>query len=538
MKETALISFKKYLQSINWTVLIFLVLVLNVKLVVKIAALLIISLINRKKLFNKQILNQGIIVFYFSMIALVVIHVMLYFSSASFPYLIAATMSAGLWFLAALASYHVFVFTNEESTEKLHNTLTLFFLLHALFILFSFSSIVIETGSFNPYEYRGLYEKYFVSTGDYIRGINFDTSVSAAIISTFGVFYFLYRHSFFFSLISMICLLLTGSNLTNLAILTIFVFIFFVRSDKVQKSMIVVDVMLIIVFMVKISPHNLEYVRDWMSAQAGRVYGVPVKKVSLVDLKNKPDSLLDAADKRRKKALLYIDSISSVQQAKDPLKKVEAKQAEAVIDSQFYNYKSLPGNAQKINKYEYFMDTFYTSSEIRNIHRKITNWKKPGKWTSFLQIAGYYKDHPGKILMGNGAGNFSSRVAFKAAALNIGGIYPEKLRYINPDFKINHLYVYLFYHSQKEAEHTAVNNPDSVYGQLLSEYGVIGCLCFVFLYVGYFLKRTRYLTYGLPLLLVLAATFFFEYWFELLSITVLFEFMLLLNIKESLRIND
>jgi hypothetical protein len=90
----------------------------------------------------------------------------------------------------------------------------------------------------------------------------------------------------------------------------------------------------------------------------------------------------------------------------------------------------------------------------------------------------------------------------------------------------------LYYHTQKQSKHAAMNIPDSVYGQLLGEYGIIGFLCFAVLYAGYFLKRIGKLTYSIPLLIVLAASFFFEYWFELLSIVVLFEFMFLVDLKE------
>jgi len=58
-----------------------------------------------------------------------------------------------------------------------------------------------------------------------------------------------------------------------------------------------------------------------------------------------------------------------------------------------------------------------------------------------------------------------------------------------------------------------------------------GVACFLLLYVGFFIKRARSLSYGLPLLLLMGASFFTEYWFEQLSVVVLFEFLMLLDKK-------
>jgi hypothetical protein len=102
-------------------------------------------------------------------------------------------------------------------------------------------------------------------------------------------------------------------------------------------------------------------------------------------------------------------------------------------------------------------------------------------------------------------------------------------RYIHPFFRDNYLYLYLHYQSSDQGQHSIVNKPDSVYGQLLGEYGLAGIACFFVFYVGFFIRGVRSFTYGLPLLLLVSAAFFTEYWFEELSIVVLFEFLMLLD---------
>jgi len=119
--------------------------------------------------------------------------------------------------------------------------------------------------------------------------------------------------------------------------------------------------------------------------------------------------------------------------------------------------------------------------------------------------------------------------------LGIAGGYPANYVYINNDFERSQLSLYLEYFSRDSGLHSAVNTPNSVYIQLLGEYGAGGLLIFVCCYALYFLRRYRYLTYGLPVLLLLGAAFFIDYWFEQLSIVIFFELLLLLNIRESVK---
>ena len=70
----------------------------------------------------------------------------------------------------------------------------------------------------------------------------------------------------------------------------------------------------------------------------------------------------------------------------------------------------------------------------------------------------------------------------------------------------------------------------------MSEYGAAGLLAFLLFYLGFFLKQYKQLSYGIPLLLLMSGLFFMEYWFEQLSVTILFELLLFLNIKENKKI--
>lgn len=136
------------------------------------------------------------------------------------------------------------------------------------------------------------------------------------------------------------------------------------------------------------------------------------------------------------------------------------------------------------------------------------------------------------MIIGAGLGNFSSKLAFRTTNLGFTGGWPQKYIYIHPDFLKNHLDLYLNFFSKKPGLHSLSNSPYSTYDQMLGEYGIVGLLLFVVTYLGYFFKHYKKLTYGLPMLLLMITAFTSDYWFEQLSILVLFELMLFLDIKE------
>ena len=137
-----------------------------------------------------------------------------------------------------------------------------------------------------------------------------------------------------------------------------------------------------------------------------------------------------------------------------------------------------------------------------------------------------------KIFTGSGTGNFSSKLAFRATGLGMAGGYPKKFSYTSNDFLNNHLSLYLNYFSKDRELHSLVNSPNAVYDQLIAEYGVLGVLAFIVLYLAFFTRHLRKLTYGIPLLLILLGSFWVDYWYEQLSIVIVFELLMLLNIKE------
>ena len=542
MKASLLHIVKKRTSGINWYLLVFMLLVLNVKLPVKIIGILFFIIINRRSLSAKGFLKQRYLFFYFAMIVIAIINCVLQYKNAGTTYVITVAIGICFWLLSAVIAWLFYTVVQKEDTAKLHNTVSLFFTLHVAAIFLNLVQIIIETGSINPYTYRGLNQKYYISTGDAITGITLDAPVTTAFICVAGLLYFLYRGRAVLSILCMAALLIMASNFANLILIGVLVFAFIFYSTKVQKSFILIYLVMLVIFMAKISPQNNEHVGRIFYQVIDKPYDLPpVKVLSLNELKKAPDSVLDFEQRRKKYAQNYIDSMNTIRLAenfKPPVnivaKKIIPDTAAHKADNSFYQFHESAVTEEKINLYAHFISEVYTAQEQDSL-KKLYNWKNPGKWIAAKQLINLFKNHPSKILTGDGVGNFSSRLAFKATLLNTAGKYPERLKYINQDFLYNHLYLYLYYHSQDQSKHEASNTPDAVYYQVAGEYGVAGLLCLLFLYFGYFIRRVQKKSFGLPLLLVLAGAFFAEYWFEQFSIVVLFELLLFLNIKDTHR---
>ena len=402
---------------------------------------------------------------------------------------------------------------------------------------------------------KGHYQKYFIGTGDYIKGITFDTSTANAVLNAFGVIYFLTKKNVTMLFICMIVMLFTGSNFTNIVLLICFALLFILRSSRDQKSLIAACTMFLVVFMVKISPQNYMYVHEGFKntfhlkfLQAAQPpAGKPDLPLTLM-----PDKWLTADEIKQKIAQRHIDSVYVVMHPPKPatfgtsriMVNVKASIPKKPLTILEGGRIILPQPNINTKPYQHITDTNTYQKQLLafvDTHKgslplsaKISHESfLPGKAVSGMQTISFLGHHPSKILTGDGIGNFSSKLAFKVSGLGFAGGYPQKLVYLNPDFLSNHLDVFLNYFSKKTDYHSLTNNPDSAYDQLLAEYGLLGLIAFLVWYLGYFLRHYKILTYGLPILLIMMAMLFIEYWFEQLSVLVFFELLLLLNIKEN-----
>lgn len=533
---------RQWASRINWSLLIFLVLVLNVKLVVKVAAIVLFAAINWKMFRDKKMYRQRFAWFYGAMVLIGGLNTLLLFTSVPANYLIAATTGIAFWILCLLAAFINYRFVEKTDTATLHTTVTTFFILNAVITLGQLLIIVYDSGSVNPFLFQGMNQKYFINTGDMMRGLTFDVCTTNALINAFGVVYFLKRNKMPAVLCCMFILLLTASNFTNILMIAILLFLLVFQTTANQKSIAVVCLVLLTIFMARVSPQNNQYLREAFHKIGGS------KKVAIAAIPDKtpvtekPDSILSPDQRKEKIALLHFDSVlkdAMNRQVQHPVTPQQGDQVAAVGLVK----PSLPKADIHSKPYQRIRDTSSSQKELLDYAVKVIpafgtkpetvkSRKMPGKLIALQQTVTYLKQHPLKLLTGAGIANFSSKLAFRATGLKVAGGYPAKFVYVHPDFLHNHLRLYLDYFSKDAELHSFTNSPNSVYDQLLGEYGLIGIGCFVLFYLGYFIQKKTRRGYGLPLLLVLLGAFIAEYWFEQLSIVILFELLMLINKKE------
>ncbi|WDF53815.1 hypothetical protein [Mucilaginibacter sp. KACC 22063] len=532
MFEKGSISLRSIIKDINWQLLVFLLLFLNVKLVIKIAAMVIIYLLQPNFKFRlKEKLTP--IHFYLSLIVISLVNWLIFKYYLNFNYNLSLLTGIGFWLLCLLAFHQLKLMVEGTDTVKLHNTLTVFFVLNSCVSLITVLVIILKTQHVNPYTYQGDFQKYFLNTGDYIKGVTFDVSVTNAAISAFGVVYFLLQNKAKLMLLCMATLLLTVSNTVNILLMVTIVLVFIFKSIKVQKSLMVACLMLLIIFMAKVTPQNMFYIDKLYNKVVFNKNvsfdPVPVKERRITDI---PDSELNKEQRQEKIAQFYLDTLALKLQRKEPAV-VKVKPARVFV---------LPIDSIHTATFQSRADTDFLQAKLLafiHTHKNqlpissfVTTGKLvPGKLMAARQTINYFRNHPVKAITGEGIGNFSSKLAFRTTALGVAGGYPAKYAFIGKDFLSNHLDVYLRFFSEKAGMHSLIHSPDNTYDQLLSEYGLLGTAAFLVIYIGFFIKRYKQLSYGLPLLLLMLGLFFIGYWFEQLSIVVLFELLMFIDLK-------
>ncbi|MEO8415698.1 MAG: hypothetical protein ABI472_18690 [Ginsengibacter sp.] len=524
---------KQAVKAIDWKLLVFLLLFLNVKLVVKIAAIILIYILQTDFKFGFRFRRSRLPLFYLFIIGIGVLDYCITPQIKSLNYSMVVVAGIGFWLLSILAIHQVKLSVELLDPQVIHQTISVFFIINAIISLGTLLIIIGKTGVINPYLYQGEYQLYFIGTGDYIRGISFDTSTTNAVLNSFGIIYFLSRKRAVLAFLCMIVLLLTGSNITNLVLCAALLFVFIFQSDKDQKSLILVCLFFLAIFLAKISPQNNQYLANSFR----NIFNEPSEHANVngLRLEDRPDSTLGPEERKQKVALLYLDSISALSRKKlafihsvpaTPTPKLAIPVDD--INGPTFQHKSFTTQVEE-NMYQFINDYpgLLVMSSDTAYHTRY-----PGKIIAWQQTYKYLSKYPMRAIAGSGIGTFSSKLAFKTSGLKIAGSWPENYTYINNEFLQNHLDAYLYYFSKTDGYHSAINNPASVYDQLITEYGIIGLAVFLIFYVGFFLKDFRDLSFGIPLIIVITGIFFFDYWFEQLSIVIFFELLMFLNIKE------
>jgi len=316
------------------------------------------------------------------------------------------------------------------------------------------------------------------------------------------------------------------------------ILLFLIHASKDQKTIIVGCFALLIIFISKVSPQNSQYATEVFGKVFPSIRASQQTSAMPDDVRQMPDSVLTPDQQKEKVAKLYLDSQRRAMYSKLPANNVTSEEAfsedtkKPHLPSPDIHSATFQSQNDTNCVRKELLDFMSARNYINSLENKFVATQLPGKAQAYLQTARFFQHNPGFLITGSGLGNFSSKVAFKATGLLFAGGFPQQFSYINREFSLNHLALYLHFFTEPTKKHSITNSPNSVYNQITGEYGIIGLAGLFVFYVGFFTRQFSKQSYSVPLLFLLLSFFFIDYWFEQLSIVVLFELLFFLNIKE------
>ncbi len=504
-------------QQTDWALLLFLAAAVDVKLYVKMAAILGYGLWLVWKKVRWQRL-PGPVWFYVLMPVLGIAVAAFRGSFHRHGYEWGALLGTIQWLMGGAILYLLFVTIKNQSFERLTATAKAFFALNALITLGQFGGLILESGHVFPYWFYDSGLKYGASTGDRLTGLCFNNSLNNAAVSLMGLLFFLHQAKRGWAILCLLILMMCTSNVITFGMLLLLLLMLTLGGRKgLRRDVLVILVLSVVIYPV-LSPQNLEYVGNVM----GRLTSpsAPFIAEEVPDA----DSLLSDSTNR---ALDY------------PLRSMNLQVPERVMEQMPQNLIALRHMSDTMEKPAWSYLTLEPAA-IRSSfekwygvppeHTLLAHYGKPAKVFAIRQTVSFLNTSPNLWLFGAGMGNFSSKLAVKMTGLKLQGSFPQGSINISRPFMENHFYTLMYVFSRDVKEHSVVNMPGSTYLQLAGEYGLVGLALFGILYLGWFWLKARDFKTGRWLLLAFLGLLWLDYWYEMMTLSVAMEFLLLLGI--------
>lgn len=460
------------------------------------------------------------------------------------------------WIIAFAISYLLFVTITVSKPDVILKTVKVFFGVNAAISLVTLVVLFIQVGFHVPY-WLVTNMKYGVSTGDYIKGIFNDTSVTNAAINALAAVYFLRHKEFFWATLCTLVMLLCTSNTTVVLMALVLVAILVLNKELSVKKYTAAILFLMLILYPVLTPQNIRYIEVVYEREKKDNYNIGLSKIEEKEFTN--IGITYEKDFFAKKTSSpfnseYLDGqikASTYYPYKEDVTKPVFTPGYYYLTSK--NYKIGLRNSELVNvsgeliamreKSDKEMEVDNTEMEIKDVplspfvvQEALASWYKvpkgksplansnmPGKFFTHIQTLYFLNSNLTNLLFGAGIGNFSSKLAIRMTGLGLQGSFPENSVYISKDFLQYHFYTILYYLSRHAAEHSVLNMPNSTYNQLIGEYGLIGFLVFFVLYVGYLWRKRNASKVGIYIALIMLMFLSVEYWFELLSLAIVFE---------------
>lgn len=509
------------LKYVDPVFLAFILLICNYRFSFKIIALVLIYLYRPDFKFKKS----GILYFYGGIILLAVFNLLFVSRDLSTNHVMVVLSACLIWSACFLVYHQVSLFIERTETGRLINTLKVLVILNFLASLADLGKIMLITKTINPYNQPSP-PPYGISSGDLIGGIFGEMHLVNITVSFMMLLFFIYRTNFLYVLLSLIPLLLAGSNLGTLITIAILLCAFMMKKDKLVKYYVLFCIAISAVFYIKITPKNLSYLNATLQKSINKVKHKPVAPPDSHAIATAPPQK-SAEQIKNEKIHHYIVFKYGHNFNNDTVYHIKAAYLQKLKESN-----------QKLEDYTHSKKDSLKKAKIKDKRFDYGNLEKfdfnakSGKVISFIQTKNVLLSDWRYLCFGAGPGSFSSRLAFITSGIvDDSRILMMIPGYENPLFKTNHEAIFKYLLFLDDEYHSVTNLPFCWYNELFGEYGMTGALLFVIFYLGFFIKRIKLLSFGKLLLLSMLLFFLFDYWYQRLCVMILFECMMLLDIK-------
>jgi hypothetical protein len=511
--------FKNWVGQVDWPLLLFVAGATYVKLYIKIAAIVCYAawLLFKKARWQRP---PGPAWFYIAMPVLGTAVAAIHGSFNAPGYYLGAAIGSLQWLACAGTVYLLFVAAKNGSSDQLLATVKGFFALNALATLFQFLVLVVQSKHAMPYWFYDSGLKYGSSTGDNLKGIFMHNSLNNAAATLIGVLFFITRGERLWTGMCIIVLLMCTSNVVTFGMLALFILLLALGSGKRIRLHLLQMMLLVAVVYPTLSPQNFEYVQTVFR----RMFS-PSKPFIAAE-NPEADTIILHKDTPSKKEYSPARSLSlhipdSIYQ-RMPKELVALREYSLHMEKPAWSYLILEPAALRT-----FFKRWYGVSPDSTL---LAHYDKPAKLFAIRQTVGYLNRSPMLWLSGIGMGNFSSKLAIKMTGVRWQGTFPDDKIYISRPFAEYHFYTLTYVFSRDIREHSVVNMPAATYLQLAGEYGIVGLLLCAVLYFGWFWLRSKNYKAGRWMLLAMLGLFWLDYWYEMMTLTVVAEFCMLYGI--------
>jgi len=495
-----------HIRLLSLPLLLFLCGMVHVKLYVKLAAVVCYAgyLLYRQQRFPRKLAAPGL--FYLLAIPLGALSALCNDVGGNPDYWRGFAIATMKWMTAGAGFYLLGMAVQRVEKLRLVATIKAFFLVNALVSLGELVSVMIRSHRWIPYWINDS-TTFGISTGDYIHGLTRDSSIANASLNLAGILFFLFRKNPVWVLLCLIIMVMCTSNFSMILLFVCLAAVVILVRDRRVKVYAVGCAVSAVLLYGFLSMQNVLYANKTINNE---IEGISSGRRSRLHAMQQ-HVLLDGGKGRDAEAMptgsvdqviADLRQISIQVRENDPPKLDTGLAREAI-----WNWYGVSYDSSRLG--------------ISGI---------PGKLYALLQTGSYMISSPGRLLLGAGPGNFSSNLAIKMTGAGIHGSYPPDQIYVHHDFLEHHLYIWMYVYAHTREFQSVTQMPASVYSQLGGEYGIIGLGLFFILYIGYFLKRYRFGRMPLILTGMLMGYFFVDYWFEMISLTVLFELFMLADL--------